>query len=104
MLGELARARLTEVIESLRANASVTGAGSMFRVHLKSQPPIDYRSAFSDAQETDNIKFLVDYMFDHGFMMINTCSGALSTAMTESEIDSMAGTLGEGLVALAQRS
>jgi glutamate-1-semialdehyde 2,1-aminomutase len=102
-LGEHARTRLREVIQTAGVEASVTGAGSMFRVHLKPQAPTEYRSTYTDESETARIKFLVDYMFDHGFMMINTCSAALSTAMTVDEIEAMAVTMGEGLVAEANR-
>lgn len=103
MLGEFARTRLQEVIRSVGVEASVTGAGSMFRVHLKPRTT-EYRSTYTNQSETSRIKFLVDYMFNHGFIMINTCSAALSTAMTETEIEAMATTMGEGLVEVANRS
>jgi hypothetical protein len=35
-------------------------------------------------------------------MMINTCSAALSTVLTESEVDSMVDVLAEGLEILQQ--
>ena len=35
-------------------------------------------------------KALLDYAFEHGVMLINTCSGALSTVMTEREVDTLA--------------
>ena len=96
-LGEFARQRISEMIKDVGVAAAVTGAGSMFRLHLKSEPPTHYRATYADHHETAQIKSLVDFMFAHGFMMINTCSGALSTAMTETEIESMATTLGQGL-------
>jgi len=73
----------------------------MFRVHLKPQAPIEYRTNYQDADETGLIKRLVDYLYDHGFMMINTCSGALSTAITEAEIDQLAETMEAGLREIA---
>ena len=99
-LGEFARTKIAATIQATGANACVTGAGSMFRVHLKPKAPTDYRTAYSDDLETAKIKQLVDYLFDHGFMMINTCSGALSTAMTESEIEQLAEALGDGIQSL----
>ncbi len=102
-LGEYARTRLNEVIRSLGVEASVTGAGSMFRVHLKPAAPTDYRSAYTDESETTRIKLLVDYMFNHGFILFNTCSAALSTPMTETEVEAMATTMGEGLAEVAER-
>ena len=95
-LGDLAREKISEAINNAGIKACVTGIGSMFRIHFKAQPPKNYREAFASPDEAKAIKLIVDYMFDHGFMMINTCSGMLSTAMTEKEILSLAQTLTAG--------
>ena len=63
------------------------GAGSLFRVHIKPDVPENYRAAFLTVEESNLLNALLDYLFDNGIMMINTCTGALSTAMTEKEID-----------------
>lgn len=99
-LGDYAREKVATAITNSGVSGCVTGAGSMLRVHLKPSPPVEYRSAFQDAQETAKIEFLVNYLYDHGFMMINTCSAALSTAVTTDEIDQLAETLKKGLQAL----
>ena len=96
-LGDYARNRLTESIERSKKQACVTGAGSMFRIHLREQTPSEYRSTYQDEQEVLQIKKLVGHLFDEGFMMINTCSGALSSAMSESEIDALAEAVESGL-------
>ena len=44
-------------------------------------------------QESRRIQFLLDYLFDNGIIMINTCSGTLSTAITEKEIEVLTETL-----------
>lgn len=95
-LGDYTRQKISQAISSANVNACVTGAGSMFRVHLKPEPPVEYRSAFQDPAEAKQISILVNYLYDHGFMMINTCSGALSTAMSRQEIDQFADTLESG--------
>ncbi len=59
----------------------------MFRVHMKHEPPVNYRAAFATAEENARLKLLLDHLFDNGIMMINTCSGTLSTAMTQKEVD-----------------
>ena len=92
-LGDLARTKISDAIVSAEIPACVTGAGSMFRVHLKPDPPANYRSTYQDQREVGLIRALCDYLHDHGFMMINTCSGALSTAMTEAEIERLATTM-----------
>jgi glutamate-1-semialdehyde 2,1-aminomutase len=99
-LGDYARQQLSQAIAAAGAEACVTGAGSMFRVHLKPAPPAEYREAYQSAEETNQIAFLVNYLYDHGFMMINTCSGALSTALTEAEVDQLAEALEAALRAL----
>jgi len=102
-LGEYARQKVSEAISATGIQACVTGAGSMFRVHLKPVAPFDYRSAYQDSAEMKRVTFLVDYLYDRGIMLINSCSAALSTVMTESEVDQMAETLVAGFQALQQR-
>jgi len=80
---------IEEAISETGASACVTGAGSMFRIHMKEQPPLNFREAFLTPQENQQLKKLLDHLYDEGFMMINTCSAALSTPMTETEIDAL---------------
>lgn len=89
-LAERARAAIAEAAGVAGLPACVTGAGSMFRVHLKSQPPRDYRQAYQTVDELERLGRLIDHLFDHGLMMINTCSGTISTVMTDAEIDHLA--------------
>jgi glutamate-1-semialdehyde 2,1-aminomutase len=86
-LGDRARRQIREAIGSSGLPASVTGAGSLFRIHMAPTPPTTYREAYVDPERARLTKTLLDYAFEHGVMLINTCSGALSTAMTEREID-----------------
>jgi glutamate-1-semialdehyde 2,1-aminomutase len=96
-LSDYARTRIAEAIAIADFNACVTGAGSMFRIHMKKEAPSNYRAAFMSAAENQRLALLLDYLFDNGFMLINTCSGTLSTAMTVKEIDDFAETLLAGL-------
>ena len=75
----------------------VTGAGSMFRVHFKAEPPQNRREAFRTKEEDRALKIMLDHLFEAGFLMINTCSVTLSTPMTEVEIDALVAAVGEGL-------
>ena len=88
-LAEFARDQLREVIKLADVPACVTGAGSMFRVHMRPEAPRNYRESFATPEQTRLVKSMLDYLLDHGFIMINTCSGALSTVMTEREIDAL---------------
>ena len=89
-LGDRARRQITKAIAASGYPASVTGAGSIFRIHMTPEAPTTYREAYVDSDRARRTKALLDYAFEHGVMLINTCSGALSTAMTEREVDTLA--------------
>jgi len=88
-LADRARVGIEEAVRETGVGACVTGGGSMFRVHLKPQPPRDYREAFADPNEARLLRGLLDHLLDEGFIMINTCSAAVSTAMVEDDIDGL---------------
>ncbi len=88
-LASRARSGIEDAIHETGASACVTGAGSMFRIHMKKDIPMNFREAFLTEDENARLKQLLDHLFDSGFLMINTCSAALSTPMTEFEIDGL---------------
>lgn len=92
---------IRKAIADTGVEGCVTGSGSMFRVHFKGTPPNNHREAFASPEEKQRLKFMLDHLFDEGFMMINTCSATLSTAMTEIEIDALIAAIGEGLAGIA---
>ncbi len=96
-LSERARSGVTEAIEAAGATACVTGTGSMFRLHMKASPPGNFREAYLAANEAARLKAMLDHLYESGFLMINTCTAALSTAMGEGEIDALVGAIAEGL-------
>jgi glutamate-1-semialdehyde 2,1-aminomutase len=95
-LGDYARRRIGEAIAESGFPASVTGAGSLFRIHMTPEAPTTYRDAYVDPERARLTKALLDYAFEHGVMLINTCSGALSTVMTEREVDTLCEVLRDG--------
>ncbi|MFT4593534.1 MAG: glutamate-1-semialdehyde 2,1-aminomutase [Phycisphaerales bacterium] len=88
---------ITCAIEDTGTTACVTGAGSMFRIHMKEHAPKNFREAYMSPEENAKLKILLDHMFDENFLMINTCSAVLSTPMTESEIDELVEAVKRGL-------
>jgi glutamate-1-semialdehyde 2,1-aminomutase len=86
-LGERARRQIAEAIAAADVPACVTGAGSMFRIHPKPTPPVDYREAYPTPCESAAIKALLEHLFENGIVMINTCSGTISTVMGIHEVD-----------------
>jgi glutamate-1-semialdehyde 2,1-aminomutase len=80
--------QIEEVIKMENVPVSITGAGSMFRFHLRPEPPKSYREAYQDKETTAVIKELLDYMYNiENTLMINTFACMFSTVMTQVEID-----------------
>lgn len=88
---------IREAIAASGVAACVTGGGSMFRLHFKSEPPRNYREVFMSPKENQQLGVMLDHLFDAGLMMINTCSATTSTAMGESEIDTLVDAVTSGL-------
>lgn len=96
-LGARARTGIEDAIAAVSIPASVTGRGSMVRVHMLANAPHDYRSTFTSGDELAAVTVVLDRMFDEGIIMINTCSAAMSTAMGDDEVDEMVAAMTLGL-------
>jgi glutamate-1-semialdehyde 2,1-aminomutase len=101
-LAARARDGIDEAIRSTGVRACVTGAGSLFRVHFKASPPTNYREVFATPEEGHQLRLLLDHLFEQGFLMIYTCTGAVSTVMGESEIDALVAALESGFRRIRQ--
>ncbi|RNC81882.1 MAG: aspartate aminotransferase family protein [Phycisphaera sp.] len=100
-LNDRAMRGIEQAIAETGARACITGAGSMFRVHMKPTPPMNYREAYTTPEENKRLSVMLGHLFDNGFVMINTCSGTLSTPMTESEIDDLVAACKSGFEKIA---
>ena len=89
-LGKQARASIREAIAAADVPACVTGAGSMFRIHMKPKPPCNYREVYDLAGEDALRKDFLDFALSKGIFLVGTCTGMLSTPMTAREIDRLA--------------
>jgi glutamate-1-semialdehyde 2,1-aminomutase len=92
-LGDRARRQIADAIATSGIAACVTGAGSLFRIHMTAESPVSYRQAYVDPGRARLVKALLDHAFENGVMLINTGSGALSTAMAAREIDMLSDVL-----------
>ena len=92
-LGEAARRQISEAIRAAGIPACVTGAGSIFSIHLKPPPPRNYREGYVTPQETKLLKALIDHALENGVLLIGTSSGMLTTPMGQAEIDRLADVL-----------
>ncbi len=87
-LTDIARRQIEEAAKEAGIPVSLTGAGSMFRIHFREQPPTRYRQAFQPKEEITVLKEFLDYMHvQQHIMMINTGTCMLSTAITRNEVD-----------------
>ena len=100
-LGDYTRNRIEQSIAEAGIDACVAGAGSLFRVHFKSKLPQHYRECFNNADELKTVASMLNHLIESGHMLINTCSGTLSTPMTETEIDKLANDMLTGFQKLA---
>ncbi len=90
-LNELTSKAIEQIQESINiaeVPVSITGAGSMFRIHLRQNQPTTYREAFQPKEEQQIIKNILDYLYyEEKLLLINTCSCMFSTAITQTEVD-----------------
>ncbi len=100
-LAQKAVSQIHEVIKLTDVPVSITGSGSMFRMHLTETPPKTYREAYQTKEAKTVINKLLDYMyFKENTLMINTFSCMLSTVMGQNEIDKLTQGLFNALKAL----
>jgi glutamate-1-semialdehyde 2,1-aminomutase len=86
--------QINDAIKIADVPVSLTGAGSMFRVHLKAEAPKTYRQAYQKAEAVALIKKMLDYLFyNENLIMINTLACMFSTAMKQKEIDQLSDAL-----------
>ena len=57
---------------------------------MKPHPPGNYREAYDLAGEDALRKEFLDYALANGILLVSTCTGMLSTAMTSKEVDHLA--------------
>ncbi len=80
--------QIKEAIKLADVPVSISGTGSMFRLHLKASTPKNYREAYQGFDTRLLITEMLDYLFlDEKIMMINTLTCMFSTVMTQKEID-----------------
>ena len=86
-LGEALREGLAEAMDGERVPGQITGAGSLFNVHLHDRPLRDYRSAVETAEERARRGRLHRALVGRGVVMSPTLFGCLSTPMGEAEVE-----------------
>jgi len=99
-LAKLAVEGINDVIRSRGTPASVTGSGSMFRIHMRPDAPTNYRESRPTPAAAKRLKHFHDSMLDCGILLIYSGAGAISTPMSEAEIEQIVAAVDKSLVAL----
>ena len=86
-LGDRLREGLRARIAKHNLCYSVTGTGSMFKIHPKADEPTSYRESYHSPEEAARFKAFWSGMLTQGFLFAGHGLGLLSTVMTTDDID-----------------
>lgn len=87
-LTHIARKQIREVIKIADVPVSMTGMGSMMRLHLQDNAPTTYREINRSREALKLISSILDYMFiKENIIMINTLSTMFATTLIQSDVD-----------------
>lgn len=96
--------QIEEVIKLADVPVTITGAGSMFRIHLRPEAPSTYRETYQSPEQVVLVNELLDYLFiEENIMMINTCACMFSTVITQKEVDRLSEALFNGFKIIKSR-
>jgi glutamate-1-semialdehyde 2,1-aminomutase len=86
-LGHRVRSGLLDVFEARGLSWQVTGQGSLFKLHPHPRPLLDYRSSLPTPAEQSLTEEVFMALLGEGFLLTPELAGALSTPMSEVEVD-----------------
>jgi len=99
-LNDLTATAIHQIEESIKiadVPVSITGAGSMLRLHLQERKPTCYREAFHCKEKKELINELLDYLFlEENIIMINTGACMFATTIKQKEVDRLSEALLNG--------
>ena len=99
-LGARARQGLADVVRLLEVDWQVTGAGSLFNLVPTTAPLRDYRSAHATPERQARVHALHWALLDRGIFVGHDVFGCISTAMSESDVDTLLRAVEDALRAL----
>ncbi len=97
VLGARAAKGIAKIFAAEKADMQLAGYGSLYRFHMHRRELVDYRSSHASAEESSRMADLSRRLFYKGFMTTGNGSLALSTAMTEADIDSFVSAVGDAI-------
>src|SRR5258706_9269410 len=99
--GARVKDQLTEVFASHAMAAQVNSAGSLLAIHFTDVPVVDYRTKATSNQTITRDFFLA--LVNHGVLMAPRAMGALSTPMSEQDIQEFVDAVDAALTELKPR-
>ena len=97
-LAMTARKQIEESIKIADVPVSITGAGSMFRLHFQENAPETYREINQTKEVKALVNELLDYLFfEENIIMINTMACMFATTLTQDNVDQLSEALLRGL-------
>ncbi|MEE8555626.1 MAG: aspartate aminotransferase family protein [bacterium] len=92
-LGERVRRELRRAFNVAGVPGMITGMGSLFMIHPHDKPIESYRAVRTARAADKAFDWIFHYLLNHGIVMSAQGLGALSTVMTESDVDRLPETL-----------
>jgi glutamate-1-semialdehyde 2,1-aminomutase len=102
-LGAKVRDSVAACFKDAGIAGSVTGVGSLFRVHPSDRALVDYRSSRHDPAEAARLDRIVRFLLDHGVLISTTGLGCLSTPIGDAEVEGFLEVLAAALRAERER-
>lgn len=99
-LGDRLAEGLRAAFRDANMEGQVTGAGSLWKIHMNNRRFTDYRSVHAVPPEKAKLDTLYRHLLNAGYVMGPTGLIALSTPMSEAEIDGFCGAAHDGLMAI----
>lgn len=85
--GDKLCAAMNTVFATHGISGQVTGIGSLFRVHFHGSPICDYRTGYPTPENAAKVKQLHKLLLNDGILVAVNCSGNLSTAHTDGDVE-----------------
>lgn len=86
-MGDELRRRMNQAIAETGTCAQVTGVGSLFRFHPHDRKIENFRSTYPQGDENKQIAALYTHCRENGVLVTSNASGALSTPMTDADLE-----------------
>jgi len=85
-----AMSQIRAAIKDADVPMSISGTGSMFRLHPRRTTPTSYRQAYQTKEEKAVMMHLLDHLFyEENIIMVNTGTCMFSTALGKAEVDQL---------------